>query len=374
MVRNEYTMPIWFALRLSPTTFGVLDAFHDEQGRQARLGGPIAQALMAKVEELFAEPPIEAIQVRGLMSCRKLSTPPLGVTTTATALASFLSPAHRITLMRQADLYERFVELHSRPRAFVMPNAWDGISALVLKREGFEALGTSSLAIASALGRRDGLGEVSRDEALANAVLLSKMTGLPVNGDLENGFGDTPENCRITVDAAVAAGLAGLGIEDTTGNPTDPIYDFDLAVARIAAAARAAKGRIVLTARTDNFLQGRPDLEDTIRRLTAFAEVGADVLYAPGLPNMDAIRAVVEAVAPKPVNVVVSSGWGSNSLAMLDALGVRRVSLGSALYRCAMRTVQNLAKQVSGGVLDTMGTGLPAGELTAWIGEARTRQ
>lgn len=284
-------------------------------------------------------------------------------------------PAHarrtRSTSMRQAELYERFAALHARPQAFVMPNAWDGISALVLQKEGFEALGTSSLAIAFALGRPDGAGAVSRDEALGNAVLLGRLTGLPVNGDLENGYGDSPEDCEATVDAAVLAGLAGLGIEDTTGNPADPIYAFDLAVARISAAARVARGRIVLTARTDNFLQGRPDLDDTIRRLIAFAEAGADVLYAPGLPDLDAIRTVVKAVSPKPVNVVVGPARESSSLTTLEAAGVRRISLGGALYRCSMRAVQTLAREVSAGALDSVRAGLSAVELTGWLEEAQ---
>ncbi|HEY1145570.1 MAG TPA: isocitrate lyase/phosphoenolpyruvate mutase family protein, partial [Allosphingosinicella sp.] len=203
----------------------------------------------------------------------------------------------------QAELYARFRALHERPGAFIMPNAWDGASAVLLKRAGFEALGTSSAAIAFAFGRQDGRAAVSRDEALVNAVLLRNLTGLPINGDLEDGFGPAPDDCVMTVEAAIARGLAGLGIEDTTADPSHPIHDFDHAVARMRAAASAAQGRILLTGRTDNFLQGRPDLDDTIRRLVAFAEAGADVLYAPGLPDMDSIRAVARAVAPKPINV-----------------------------------------------------------------------
>src|SRR5580692_5677231 len=205
---------------------------------------------------------------------------------------------------------ERFRALHERPGGFVMPNAWDGASAVLLKRAGFEALGTSSLAIAFALGRQDGVHAISLDDAVANGTLLSHVTGLPVNGDLEDGFGPDPEDCANTVRAAIAGGLAGLGIEDTTADPAHPIHDFDNAVARVKAAAQAARGKILLTGRTDNFLQGRPDLDDTIRRLVAFAEVGADVLYAPLLPDMDAIRAVVKAVAPKPVNVLIGPASG----------------------------------------------------------------
>lgn len=237
---------------------------------------------------------------------------------------------------RQPERYERFRALHERGRAFVMPNAWDGASAVLLARAGFEALGSTSIAIAFGLGRQDGAHAVSRNEALANAALLGDLTGLPVNGDLEDGFGPRPEDCAATVEAAIAAGLAGLGIEDTTADPARPIHDFETAVARMRAAAVAAKGRILLTGRTDNHLHGRDGLDDTIRRLTAFAEVGADVLYAPGLPDLDALRTVARAVAPRPINVVVGPGTGPVPLATLTAAGVARVSLGGALYRRAL--------------------------------------
>ena len=235
--------------------------------------------------------------------------------------------------MSSISAYERFRALHDRPGAFVMPNAWDGASAVLLKRSGFEALGSSSFAIAAAAGWQDGVHAVSRAESIANAALLARITGLPVNGDLEDGYGPTPEDCAATVEAAILGGLAGLGIEDTTADPARPIHDFEDAIARVRAAARAARGRILLTGRTDNFLHGRPDLDDTIHRLTAFAEVGADVLYAPGLPDMEAVSAVVRAVAPKPVNVLIGPGV---QLSELAAAGVRRVSLGGALYRRAM--------------------------------------
>ncbi len=235
--------------------------------------------------------------------------------------------------MSEGSAYEQFRDLHAQPGAFIMPNAWDGASAVLLKRAGFHALGSSSIAIAFALGRQDGLHAVSLAEAVENAALLTRLTGLPVNGDLEDGFGPDPEHCAETVRAAIAAGLGGLGIEDTTADPARPIHDFDHAVARVRGAAEAARGRILLTGRTDNYLHGRTDLDDTIRRLTAFAEVGADVLYAPGLPDLDAIRAVVSAVAPKPVNVVVGPRSGPVPLAVLAEAGVKRVSLGGALYR-----------------------------------------
>jgi 2-methylisocitrate lyase-like PEP mutase family enzyme len=261
------------------------------------------------------------------------------------------------------SFYEQFLAMHQGPEAFIMPNPWDGASAVLLKRAGFQALGSSSIAIASALGRRDGKHEVSLEYAVANAALLGSLTNLPVNGDLEDGYGPEPADCVTTVNASIAAGLAGLGIEDTTGDPARPIHDFDHAVARIKAAATAAKGRIVLTGRTDNYLGGRPDLDDTIRRLVAFAEAGADVLYAPGLPDMDAIRAVVRAVSPKPVNVVVGPRKGLVCLAELSAAGVKRVSIGGALYRKTMTTLVELAEEMSKGNLPALEGGITYGEI-----------
>lgn len=253
--------------------------------------------------------------------------------------------------MTQAEAYARFMALHQAPGAFVLANAWDAASAVILREAGFAALGSSSAAIAHQLGRADVAHAVSREEAIANAALLGRVSGLPVNGDLEDGFGPSPEDCVATVEAAIAGGLAGVGIEDTTADPTNPIHDFDAAVARIRAAARAARGRIVLTGRTDNYLHGRPDLDDTVRRLVAFAEAGADMLYAPALPDMDAIRTVVAAVAPKPVNVLLGP-WGRfGKLDELAAVGVKRVSLGSALFSNAMGHVAKVAARIVDGDL-----------------------
>ena len=269
-----------------------------------------------------------------------------------------------------ASSYERFRALHERPGAFVMPNAWDGASAVLLGRAGFEALGSSSFAIAMALGRQDGAHAVSRADSIANAALIGRLTGLPVNGDLEDGYGPRPEDCVATVAGAIEAGLAGVGIEDTTADPAQPIHGFDAAVARVKAAAEAARGRILLTGRTDNYLNGRPDLDDTIRRLVAFAEAGADVLYAPGLPDMDAIRAVVRAVAPKPVNVLIGPGV---SLADLAAAGVRRVSLGGALYLRAMAALVAAAEAMRTGDLPAAVQGaVPGRELAGLL--PRTHQ
>jgi len=248
-----------------------------------------------------------------------------------------------------------------------MPNAWDGVSALLLARAGFEALGSTSAGIAFALGRHDGRHAVSRDEAIENAVLLGRLTGLPVNGDLEDGFGPAPEDCVATVEAAIAAGLAGVGIEDTTANTAAPIHEFDDAVARVRAAARAAHGRIVLTGRTDNFLHGRNDLDDTVRRLVAFAEAGADVLYAPGLPSMDAIRTVARAVAPKALNVLIGPAGGVVPLKELSDAGARRISLGGALYRVAMKGLVDAANALRAGDLTPSTRGVPFAEIVSLL-------
>ena len=271
--------------------------------------------------------------------------------------------------MTQADHYERFLALHQQPGAFVMPNVWDGLSALIFKNAGFSALATSSAALAFALGRRDGRHAVSPAEHLAHAKLLIEVSGLPVNGDLEDGYGATPEEVAATVRAAIDTGLAGIGVEDTSGDPANPIRDFDEAVARVRAAARAAQGRIVLTGRTDNFIQGRNDLDDTIRRLTAFAEAGADVLYAPYPQDMAAVDAIVKAVAPKPVNIVVGTKSEKPTVAELSAAGVKRISIGSALYLHAAAAVRSAATALTQGDLTTPTTGMPLGEVVALIPE-----
>jgi 2-methylisocitrate lyase-like PEP mutase family enzyme len=232
---------------------------------------------------------------------------------------------------------ERFQALHAAG-CFAIANAWDAGSARLLGGLGFQALATTSAGLAFMLGRRDGEAAVSRDEALANARDIAGATELPVSADLEDGYGPAPEDAAATVRAAIEAGLCGCTIEDTTANPADPIHGFDAAVARVAAAAREASTAphpFVLTARAENFLHGRPDLKDTIRRLTAFAAVGADCLYAPALPDEDSIRAVVKAVAPRPVNVLIGPRNGPVPLARLAEWGVRRVSVGGAIARAA---------------------------------------
>jgi 2-methylisocitrate lyase-like PEP mutase family enzyme len=272
--------------------------------------------------------------------------------------------------MKQPELYQRFRALHEQEGGFIMPNAWDGTSALLLKQAGFLALGTSSAAIASAMGRLDGRHAISREEHLANAKLIVELTGLPVNGDFEDGYGTSPADVAATVEASIAGGLAGIGIEDTTGNPSNPIREFDEAVERVRHAAKAARGRILLTGRTDNFIQGRPDLEDTIKRLVAFAEVGADVLYAPYPADMDAVRAIVRAVAPKPVNVVVGPRSGKVPWVELQKAGVKRVSMGASLYARVMGDLQKAASQLAEGDLAAASQGMSFREIAKMISEA----
>jgi 2-methylisocitrate lyase-like PEP mutase family enzyme len=272
--------------------------------------------------------------------------------------------------MPGSELYEKFMALHTRDGGLVMPNAWDGLSALMLADAGFDAIATSSSAIATTLGRADGRHEVTRDEHLEHARLLGRLTGLPVNGDFEDGYGDTPQDVAATVEAAVGFGLAGIGIEDTSGNPERPVRDFDDAVRRVRGAVEAAKGRIVVTGRTDNFIQGRPDLDDTIRRLTAFAEVGADVLYAPYPPDLDALRAIVTAVAPAPVNVLVSPSDKVLTVDELRKAGVKRISLGPFLYIHAMGALEQAIETLVAGDLAPTITGISferIGELLARV-------
>jgi 2-methylisocitrate lyase-like PEP mutase family enzyme len=270
----------------------------------------------------------------------------------------------------QRELYERFRALHEQKGGFIMPNAWDGTSALMLKQAGFQALGTSSAALASALGRLDGRHAVTREEHLANARLIGGLTGLPVNGDFEDGYGATANDVAATVEAAIAAGLAGIGIEDTSGNPSNPIREFDDAVERVRQAAKAARGRILLTGRTDNFIQGRPDLHDTIKRLVAFAEVGADVLYAPYPADMASVEAIVKAVAPKPVNILIGTMSGVLPWSELQKAGVKRVSMGAALYARVMGDLRKAATQLAGGDLASASAGMEFGEIKTLIFEA----
>ena len=245
------------------------------------------------------------------------------------------------------DKASRFKALHQGAGTFVIPNPWDAGSARVLAGLGFAALATSSAACAmSSHGRHDG--NITRDEALAHARAIAVATDLPVSADLENGFGDDPATAAETIRLAAEAGLVGGSIEDATGDSQHPIYAFDLAVEPVAAAARAAHGlpfAFTLTARAENFVRGIKDLDDTIRRLQAYERAGADVLFAPGLPDLDAVRAVCAAVT-KPVNFMVGIKGKSFSVAELQDAGVRRISLATSLHSAAMTALIDAAREV----------------------------
>lgn len=259
---------------------------------------------------------------------------------------------------------QRLLALHQSPRAFVVANAWDAGSARLLQGLGFEALATSSGAAAMALGRRDG--QITRDEAIAHARQVAQAVDVPVSADLENGFGDTPADAALTVRLAGQAGLAGGSIEDATGRPGQPLYDLGAAVERVAAAVEAARGLpfpFQLTARAEGFLQGRPDLDEVIARLQAFEQAGADVLFAPGLPDLDAVRRVCAALR-KPFNFMAGIPGKSFSVGQLEAAGVRRISLATSLYRAAMAGLLDAAREVrQQGTFTYLDRAAPTGSL-----------
>ncbi|MNN13720.1 Methylisocitrate lyase [compost metagenome] len=244
---------------------------------------------------------------------------------------------------------EAFKALHERDGAFVIPNPWDAGSAKLLASLGFEALATTSAGLAFSLGRADAEAALSLDETLDNAGMIVDATALPVAADLENGFGDLPDDCAHAILRAAEAGLVGGSIEDASGRSDAPIYDLSLAVERVRAAVQAARSLpfpFMLCARAENLLHGRMDLDDTILRLQAYAEAGADVLYAPGLRTVEEIRAVVQAVAPKPVNVLMGLAGVPLSVNQLQDLGVRRISVGSSLARAALGAFQRAALEI----------------------------
>ncbi|UQS91648.1 isocitrate lyase/phosphoenolpyruvate mutase family protein [Pseudomonas chlororaphis subsp. piscium] len=261
---------------------------------------------------------------------------------------------------------QTFKALHERDRAFVIPNPWDAGSAKMLASLGFEALATTSAGFAFSLGRPDAEGALSLEDTLGNVRAIVGASSLPVAVDLENGFSDSPEGCARTLRQAAASGAVGGSIEDATGRADDPIYDFKLAVERIEASVAAVRQLpfpFVLTARAENLLHGRQDLPDTIRRLQAYAEAGADVLYAPGLSSAEEIIAVVRAVAPKPVNVLMSGGL-KLTLAQLSELGVKRISVGSALARAAYGAFYRAAQEIRDhGSFDFADRAIPFGQI-----------
>jgi 2-methylisocitrate lyase-like PEP mutase family enzyme len=245
----------------------------------------------------------------------------------------------------QHDKAVRFQELHQKPGAFLIPNPWDAGSARLLAGLGFEAFATSSAAAAGILGRRDG--RITREESLENARLLVEATDLPVAADLEHGFGDSPSTAAETILRAAKVGLAGGSIEDARADREKPIYDIALATERIAASVERARSLpfpFTLAARAENFVRGNPDLEDTIKRLVAYEQAGADVLFAPGLPDLAAVRAVCSALS-KPVNFVVGARGRSFTVVELVAAGVKRISFGAAFYRAAMSGLAEAAQE-----------------------------
>ena len=248
--------------------------------------------------------------------------------------------------LSQTDKYERFKTLHQRKGAFVIPNPWNAGTAIILSEMGFEALATTSAGLAFDVGKRDSAGGLNRQEVLENCRNIVVATNLPVSGDLEDCFGAAPAICAETIKMACETGLVGGSIEDATGNTANPVYEFDLAVERVAAACEAARDLpFLLTARAENYLHGVFDLNETIRRLQAFSNAGADVLYAPGLPDLDAIRQVCEAV-DKPVNVVMGLQGKAYTVSQLQDAGVKRISVGGSFARAALGEFIRAAREV----------------------------
>ena len=258
---------------------------------------------------------------------------------------------------------------HSGPGAFIFPNPWDAGSARILAGLGFEALATTSAGLAFSLGRRDGM--VSRDEVLAHCRAIVAATDLPVAADLENCFGDDPRTVADTIRLAAATGLVGGSVEDASGDDRRPIYEHNHAVERVAAAVDAARALPIpftVTARAENFLHGRADLDDTVRRLQAFAAAGAEVLYAPGLPSLEAIKAVCAAVSPRPVNALSGIKGLSFSVEQLAAAGVRRISLGGALTRLAYGSLISAAREMrEHGTFSFVDGAAPTAEVAAFM-------
>lgn len=273
-------------------------------------------------------------------------------------------------VVTQAEKGRAFRGLHERAGAFIIPNPWDAGSARLLAHLGFEALATTSMGYAFSIGKLDAT--LSRDEALTNAAAIASATSLPVSADLENGYGDAPEVVAETIQLAGEAGVVGGSVEDASGRADDPIYELGFAVERVragVAAARALPFPFTLTARAENYLHGRPDLRDTIRRLQAYQEAGADVLYAPALATKEDIAAVVGSV-DRPVNVLMGLRGVQLSLAELSAIGVRRVSVGSSLCRAALGALLRGAREMRDrGTFNFAAEAASSSEISAIFGE-----
>jgi len=242
--------------------------------------------------------------------------------------------------------YNAFKALHERPGIFVIPNPWDAGTAKILTALGFEALATTSAGYAFAAGRPDSTSALNRDGIFENAKAIVEATHLPVSADLQDGFGPSPETCAATIRLACGIGLAGGSIEDASGDLNKPIYNLQLATERVEAAAETAHThQFLLTARAENFLYDRPNLDDTIKRLQAFEQAGADVLYAPSLPNLEAIRQVCASVS-KPVNVLMGLKGATFSVEELAAAGAKRISVGGSFARAALGAFVRAAREV----------------------------
>jgi len=268
----------------------------------------------------------------------------------------------------QQQKFEKFRKLHEREDAFVVPNAWDAGSARILEGLGFEAIATTSAGFAYSIACRDSCGEVSRDQILENAKRIVDVTELPVTADLENGFGDDPETCKATILAAIDAGLVGGSIEDATGDKGNPIYELDLAVERIVAAVEARRGHpFLLTARAENYLWRIEDFNNTLLRIQAYAEAGADVVYAPGLADLESIQILCKEV-DKPVNVVMGLTGLSCTVNQLSHVGVKRISVGGSFARAAFGEFIRAAKEVRDeGSFHYSSRAIPDAEIAAYM-------
>ncbi len=273
-----------------------------------------------------------------------------------------------------ADKRKVFRTLHEAG-CFVIPNPWNLGTARYLQGLGFKALATTSSGFAHAQGFADG--KVTRDMVLAHFREIAAAADVPVNADFENGFADDPDGVAANVKLCIETGVAGLSIEDFTGDETDPLYGFDLAVARVRAAREAidaAGGDVLLTGRSEGFIHGRPDMDETVRRLQAYADAGADCLYAPGIKTREQIETVVKAVAPKPVNLLMSAA-GSFTVKDIAAMGVRRISVGGTLARVAIHAFLKSAREIAEqGSFESFAGVMPNSELNAFFNADRARR
>ena len=324
--------------------------------------GPFGCYAPAKWQPISVSP--RENSVTGLSDCNE---PTLG------PIVAFLTVLRDWT-MSIADKRRAFRTLH-QSGCFVIPNPWNAGSARYLQGLGFKALATTSSGYAHSIGYSDG--DVTRDTVLAHCREIAQVADIPVNADFEGGYADGPEDVAANVRLCVDTGVAGLSIEDFNGNDADPLYDFDLAVKRVRAARDAidkAGGDVVFTARTEGFIKGRPDLVETVRRLKAFADAGADCLYAPGIHTREQIETVVKAVAPLPVNLLMPAPMGF-TVSDIAAIGVRRISVGGTLARVAMHAFIQSARQIAQeGKFDSFGGVVPNAELNKFFHDDLSRR